>query len=260
MILDYEKPLFWDKCSESESFAHISKESYQLYELDKVYCIFSPFEIEGDITSENTIFKYFSFTLNLCTNDTYTKKNLIDLKSYNELEYYYNIDEVELNENKEIYFEMNINSTDYSDSDYITCENNIEEIIKNYDFYFIYIDTIFNETSADKPLIRFLDWKKVELSGFFHSYMEIYYQMNKIETFKSVLPKSLRKKNDSIYYLVEDNDKFTLASGYFDDEMKTILSIFIYSNDNNNRYERHYITLFDIIRKIGGFSKFIIII
>ena len=258
--LDSGIDLFWDKCSKSESFAHISKESYQGYELDKVYCIFSPFEIEGDITTENNIFKYFSFTLNLCQYRTYLKLNLKDLESYSYLEDYYNIDEVELNENKEIYFEMNFNNTDYSDSEYITCENNIEEKIKNYDFYFIYIDTIFNETSADKPLIRFLDWKKVELSGFFHSYMEIYYQINKIETFKSVLPKSLRKKNDSIYYLVEDNDKFTLASGYFNDEMKTILSIFIYSNDNNNRYERHYITLFDIIGKIGGFSLFIFMI
>ena len=250
--------LFWDKCG--ESFAHISDESYKNFEIDKVYCIYSPFIIEGDIATKNTLFKYFSFTLNLCQNGYYKKKKLKDLLSFNNLANYYNINLVELSdEKKEIYFEMNETDSD-SDSDYINCEDNIEEEIKNYDLYFIYIDTIFNETSAEKPLIRFLDWKKVELSGYFHSHMEIYYQIDEIETFKSVLPKSLRKKNDSIYYLVEDNDKFSLASSLFNNETKTILSIFIYSNDNNNRYERHYITLFDIIGKIGGFSLFIFMI
>ena len=250
--------LFWDKCG--ESFAHISDESYKNFEIDKVYCIYSPFIIEGDIATKNTLFKYFSFTLNLCQNGYYKKKKLKDLLSFNNLANYYNINVVELSdEKKEIYFEMNETDSD-SDSDYINCEDNIEEEIKNYDLYFIYIDTIFNETSAEKPLIRFLDWKKVELSGYFHSHMEIYYQIDEIETFKSVLPKSLRKKNDSIYYLVEDNDKFSLASSLFNNETKTILSIFIYSNDNNNRYERHYITLFDIIGKIGGFSLFIFMI
>ncbi len=250
--------LFWDKCG--ESFAHISDESYKNFEIDKVYCIYSPFIIEGDIATKNTLFKYFSFTLNLCQNGYYKKKKLKDLLSFNNLANYYNINVVELSdEKKEIYFELNETDSD-SDSDYINCEDNIEEKIKNYDLYFIYIDTIFNETSAEKPLIRFLDWKKVELSGYFHSHMEIYYQIDEIETFKSVLPKSLRKKNDSIYYLVEDNDKFSLASSLFNNETKTILSIFIYSNDNNNRYERHYITLFDIIGKIGGFSLFIFMI
>jgi hypothetical protein len=90
--------------------------------------------------------------------------------------------------------------------------------------------------------------------------MEIYYQIDSISTFKSVLPKSLRKKNDSVRYLVEDNDKFILASSSYDEKKKTILSIYIYSNDNANNYERHYITLFDIIGKIGGFSKFVFIL
>ena len=66
--------LFWDKCG--ESFAHISDESYKNFEIDKVYCIYSPFIIEGDIATKNTLFKYFSFTLNLCQNGYYKKKKI----------------------------------------------------------------------------------------------------------------------------------------------------------------------------------------
>ena len=251
-----EIDLFWDKC---QKISHISEESFNKYELDKVYCIYSPFEIEGDITTTETPFKYFSFTLNLCKNESYYYKNLFNLSSFKYLNdnYYNNSYKISIEDKeKEIYYDTN------NETEPIECEveDEIKKKIKDYDLYFIYIDTIFNETSADKPLIRFFDWKKVELSGDNHSYMEIYYQIDKIETFKSVLPKSLRKKNDSIYYLVEDNDKFTLAPTSYNEENKTILSIFIYSNDNNNKYERHYITLFDIIGKIGGFSKFIFII
>jgi hypothetical protein len=130
--LDSGIDLFWDKCSKSESFAHISKESYQGYELDKVYCIFSPFEIEGDITTENNIFKYFSFTLNLCQKNYYKKINLKDLISYSSLEDYYNIDEVELNETNDIFFETNYDSSSEC-TDCIICEDDIEEKIKNLD-------------------------------------------------------------------------------------------------------------------------------
>ena len=49
-----EIDLFWDKC---QKISHISEESFNKYELDKVYCIYSPFEIEGDITTTETPFK-----------------------------------------------------------------------------------------------------------------------------------------------------------------------------------------------------------
>ena len=201
--------LFWDKC-DNKTFLNIPMKSFENYNLDKVYCIYSPFEIEGEIT--NSIFKYFSFTLNLCKKDTYY------VHEFNDSNIFDNFKNNNINfPNKEDSIYIDTNETD---GEPIECVENIEETLKKYDFYFIYIDSIFNETSADKPLINFFDWKKIELSKEFHSYMEIYYQIDSISTFKSVLPKSLRKKNDSVRYLVEDNDKFILASSSYDEKKK----------------------------------------
>ena len=109
----------------------------------------------------------------------------------------------------------------------------------------------------DHPLRDSLEWKSIEIGDSLMSSVNAYFQKNKLTTFTKIIPKSMTNSNTSEYYVSFDNDKYSNTPGTLSDDL---IKITIKSSDRVNQYERSYTTIFDILGKIGGLSKIILLV
>lgn len=255
-------PLFFDKCK--HRIAHLDSKSgdptiFEHYDLSNVYCIYSDFQMEGDFYDDSH--SYVTISLSPChkedQNPYKTKmpkckeiKKLSDLESYQTFKN---------NKGTSSIFDNNkwtaYQKEDTSDATDTT--NGKQVNYTDYDFYFMYINTVFNQTSMDHPIRDSLEWKSIEIGDSLMSSVNAYFQKNKLTTFTKIIPKSMTNSNTSEYYVSFDNDKYSNTPGTLSDDL---IKITIKSSDRVNQYERSYTTIFDILGKIGGLSKIILLI
>ena len=262
MVYNYIKgeqnQLFFSKC---KRVPHVKETMFNNYNLSQVYCIYSPIQISQSEVHVN--YSYVKIIVKKCEkNETYYKSNLSNFTPYNNLK---NLVNGNLN-NENIESEAYINEIDNKNNNSnntnnpITCSNQdeIENIIKNYKFYFIYISSIFNQTEKNEPIVRVIDWKYTSFCYNMTTDLNAYFQINSLKSYKSVIPNSMGGKNETETFVSFDNEKYSNTPD--DSENNEILSINIKSSDIVNNYERTYITIFEIIGQVGGLSKFIIIL
>ena len=261
MVYNYIKgeqnQLFFSKC---KRVPHVKETMFNNYNLSQVYCIYSPIQISQSEVHVN--YSYVKIIVKKCEKKTYYKSNLSNFTPYNNLK---NLVNGNLN-NENIESEAYINEIDNKNNNSnntnnpITCSNQdeIENIIKNYKFYFIYISSIFNQTEKNEPIVRVIDWKYTSFCYNMTTDLNAYFQINSLKSYKSVIPNSMGGKNETETFVSFDNEKYSNTPD--DSENNETLSINIKSSDIVNNYERTYITIFEIIGQVGGLSKFIIIL
>jgi hypothetical protein len=223
------------------------------YNLSQVYCIYSPIQISHENES------YIEISVKKCDN-TYSQFNLTNFPPYNDLKNLVNGKLYDENIESEAFIGNFSNSNNN-----ITCDTNIENIISNYKFYFIYVSSIFNQTEKKNPIVRVIDWKYTSFGNNVKTQLNAYFQINSLTSFKSVIPKKLGGKNETETFVSFDEEKYSNTpddndESDSDDDKKEIISVTIKSSDFINNYERSYITIFEIIGQVGGLSKFIIIV
>ena len=119
-----KKKLFYSNC---KRVSHVKDTIFINYNLNQVYCIYSPLQISHENNS------YIEISIKKCTNNTYNKYNLSNFTPYNELK---NLVKGKLS-NEDIESEAYINDLNESDNK-IICSNQeeINKIITDYKFYF----------------------------------------------------------------------------------------------------------------------------
>ncbi len=242
--------LFYSKC---KRVPHVSESMYELYDLSEVYCIYSPFELSQDEVHDN--YKYVKISANLCENDKYYNHSLENYTAYKNLK-----NSVGGKLNITIKEEIYVDTEPENNKDPIECVSDdiIKSLIPKYNIYFLYVESLFNQTNKNEPITRVVDWKYSSLSYEMSTKLNAYFQINKLSSYKSVIPKYLGGNNESETFVSFNNEKYTHSP----DELNgtEILSISIKSSDTIDNYERTYITLFEIIGQIGGLCKFILIL
>ena len=238
--------LFYDKC---ERIGYLKDNIYKKMNLNEVYCIYTPFILNRDALDKN-------------------EYGIVDIK-VKQLEEGCHVTKVnELESYKTFKNKVNISKTfpkeerDWSAfvvKEGNECDNTFN--VDDYDFYFMYLNTLVNETQIDNTIQHYLDWKQIEMNNQLKSSVSVFFQKNKLTSFKTVIPKSLSNKNTTEYYVSFDNDKYSnTPSNVNTQDNHIILEITIKSSDRINQPERTYTSLFDILGKIGGLSKIIILI
>ena len=251
-VKNNDKVLFFDRCK--GRVAYLSDNIFFQYELSRAYCIYDDVNLQGDFFDND----YSDLTISVKVadidfdNDDSSK---CETKNY-----------LETPQFVEVYNKYGNNSDKYKDYKYQICSNyqpkakidqQKDEVFYNYDFYFLYVNSIFNQTKLSDPISYFLDWKTIELGRGLMSSVSAYFQKNKVTTFTKIIPKSLTSSNISEYYVSFDEDKYSNTPRTMTDEL---IRVTIKSSDRINKYERSYTTIFDILGKIGGLSKIILLI
>ena len=254
IVYNYNKgeknQLFYSNC---KRVPHVKDTMFVNYNLSQVYCIYSPIQISHENES------YIEISVKKCDN-TYSQFNLTNFPPYNDLKNLVNGKLYDENIESEAFIGNFSNSNNN-----ITCDTNIENIISNYKFYFIYVSSIFNQTEKKNPIVRVIDWKYTSFGNNVKTQLNAYFQINSLTSFKSVIPKKLGGKNETETFVSFDEEKYSNTpddndESDSDDDKKEIISVTIKSSDFINNYERSYITIFEIIGQVGGLSKFIIIV
>ena len=251
-VKNNNKTLFYDKCK--GRVAYLDDNLFFQYELSKAYCIYWEINLQGDFFDED----YSALTISLKVADfNFTEKgpNECIKKQYNETKIF---DEVKKMYGNGTYM--------YDDRTYSICTNykpvdkikqTQDEDFYNYDFYFMYVNTLFNQTKLDNPISHYLDWKTIEIGRGLMSSVSVYFQKNKLTTFRKIIPKSMTNSNKTEYYVSFDEEKYSNTPTTMTNEL---LRITVKSSDRINQYERSYTTIFDILGKIGGLSKIILLV
>jgi hypothetical protein len=79
------------------------------------------------------------------------------------------------------------------------------------------------------------------------SHFNAYFQINTLQSYKSVIPKKLGGKNETETFVSFDQEKFSNTPDDSENNEDEIFSIRIKSSDSINNYERTYITIFEFI-------------
>ena len=243
--------LFYDKC---ERIGYLNENIYKKMNLNEVYCIYTPFTLNRDTLDENE-YGIVDIKVKKLTKGCHVMK-VSDLDSYKTFKSKVNVTKTFPKEEHNWSAFVNNNGDDQ-------CGDGTFDV-NNYDFYFMYLNTLVNETQIDNTIQHYLDWKQIEMNDQLKSSVSVFFQKNKLTSFKTVIPKSLSNKNTTEYYVSFDNDKYSNTPSNVntgsDSDSNHILEITIKSSDRINQPERTYTSLFDILGKIGGLSKIIILI
>ena len=238
--------LFYDKC---ERIGYLKDNIYKKMNLNEVYCIYTPFILNRDALDKNEYGIVDIKVKQLIKGCHVTKVN--ELESYKTFKSKVNISKT--------YPKEDNNWSAFVDKGDEQCDDTFN--VDDYDFYFMYLNTLVNETQIDNTIQHYLDWKHIEMNNQLKSSVSVFFQKNKLTSFKTVIPKSLSDKNTTEYYVQFDNDKYSnTPSNVNTQDNHIILEITIKSSDRINQPERTYTSLFDILGKIGGLSKIIILI
>lgn len=153
-VKNNDKVLFFDRCK--GRVAYLSDNIFFQYELSRAYCIYGDVNLQGDFFDN----EYSDLTISVKVadidfdNDGSSK---CETKNY-----------LETPQFAEVYNKYGNNSDKYKDYKYQICSNyqpkpkidqQKDELFYNYDFYFLYVNSIFNQTKLSNQISYFLDWK-----------------------------------------------------------------------------------------------------
>ena len=291
-ILDQEygstTPLYFEKC---KRFPFISQNSFDLSQIDKTYCIYSPFSLYG--SSVNSIFKRMTIDLNKCKNNTiaqFSKKEngeyqrLAELyKEYkmnntnspmlnpfistdpsydwttlvnnNSLNNYINYTDDTINPHVRL---LNPNETSPNT---VQCANSSDILNRIYNSKLVLFltNSALNSTNFDNITSYYVDKQKYLLINSLKKTTTLYFQNDKIIIYNSIIPSAMLNTSITKYLMnVNPND---VENTYGDpDDTKPFFEMVFQTSSFVNTYTLTYINIFDIIGLIGGLAKIFLVV